>query len=71
MTGVQTCALPISAPAQATQPGGLLRRLAAWLHAQVSERVREQRRTAQLREQLDALKAMERNLLERGQGRKR
>jgi hypothetical protein len=50
---------------------GPLRRFAGLLHAQVGERVREQKRSAQLQQQLDALKAMERNLLERGQGRAR
>src|SRR5690606_1447328 len=50
---------------------GPLRRFAGLLHAQVGERVREQKRSAQLREQLDALKAMERSLMERSQGRGR
>jgi hypothetical protein len=50
---------------------GALRRFAGLLHAQVGERVREQKRSAQLREQLDALKAMERSLMERSQGRGR
>ena len=49
---------------------GPLRRFAGLLHAQLNERVREQKRTALLREQLDALKAIERNLIERSQGGK-
>lgn len=50
-----------------------LRQLAALVHADVGERVREQRRSAQLREQsaqmkeqLDALRAIERSIIERG-----
>ncbi len=42
----------------------------AWLlHAQISERLREQRRAAQLKEQLEALKAIERKIIEREQAR--
>lgn len=66
-------AMPPVAPA-ASQTGAAaaspLRQFAALLHAQFNERLREQRRAAQWKEQLDALKAMERNLLERSQGRK-
>ena len=50
-----------------------LRQFAALLYADVGERVREQRRSAQLREQsaqlkeqLDALRAIERSIIERG-----
>src|SRR6266700_3654589 len=44
-------------------------RLAGLLHAQISERLREQRRAAQLKEQLEALKAIERKIIEREQAR--
>jgi hypothetical protein len=44
---------------------------AGLLHAKISERLREQRRTAQLKEQLEALKAVERKIIEREQGRPR
>jgi len=50
-----------------------LRQFAALVHADVGERLREQRRSAQLREQtgqmkeqLDALRAIERSIIERG-----
>ena len=49
----------------------LFRRFASLLQVQVAERVREQKRSAQLREQLDALKAMERSLMDRSQRRSR
>jgi hypothetical protein len=50
-------------------PPGPIRQFAGLLYAQVNERLREQRRTAQLKEQLDALKAIERTIIEREQGR--
>lgn len=50
-------------------PDGALVRLAALLHAQIAERVREERRAAQLKQQLDALRAIERTLLDRGRPR--
>jgi len=46
---------------------GPLRQFAALLHMQLGERLREQRRTLQVREQLEALKAIERSILERTQ----
>jgi len=52
-------------------PPGPMQQFAGLLHAQISERLREQRRTAQLKEQLEALKAVERNIIEREQARPR
>jgi hypothetical protein len=51
--------------------GGPMQQFAGLLHAQISERVREQRRTTQLKEQLDALKDVERKIMEREQARPR
>jgi hypothetical protein len=59
---------PLGGSGAASRP---LERFAALLHGQVAERMREQKRTAQLREQLNALKAMERSLMRRSQGRPR
>jgi hypothetical protein len=50
---------------------GPMQQFAALLYAQVGERLREQRRTAQLKEQLDAMKDVERNIIEREQVRPR
>jgi len=50
---------------------GPMQQFAGLLHAQIGERLREQRRTAQLKEQLEALKAVERNIIEREQARPR
>ena len=44
---------------------GPMQQFAGLLYAQVSERVREQRRATQLKEQLDALKDVERKIMER------
>lgn len=55
----------------AAASAGALRRFSGLLYAQLSERLKEQKRSAQLQQQLDALKAMERSLMERGQGRGR
>jgi hypothetical protein len=52
-------------------PTGPMQQFAGLLHAQISERLREQRRTAQLKEQLEALKAVERKIIEREQARPR
>jgi len=50
-------------------PVGPMRQFAGLLHAQINERLREQRRSAQLKEQLDALKEIERKIIEREQTR--
>jgi hypothetical protein len=46
---------------------GALKALAGVVHAQVSERVKVQKRADQLKEQLDQLRAVERSIIERGQ----
>lgn len=46
---------------------GALRQFAAFLHDQVAERVRTRQRADQLKEQVDALRAVERSIIERGQ----
>ncbi len=48
-----------------------MQQFAGLLYAQIVERLREQRRTAQLKEQLDALKDVERKIMEREQARPR
>src|SRR5882672_879061 len=58
------------AAASESSPGPM-QQFAGLLHAQISERLREQRRTVQLKEQLEALKAVERNIIEREQARPR
>jgi hypothetical protein len=50
---------------------GPMQQFAGLLYAQLNERVREQRRTTQLKEQLDALKEVERRIIEREQTRPR
>jgi len=49
-----------------SEPATALNPLAALLYAQISERAREHKRAEQLRDQLDALKEVERSLIERG-----
>ena len=51
--------------------GGPLHQFAGLLYAQLGERMREQRRATQLKEQLDALKDVERKIIEREQTRTR
>jgi hypothetical protein len=46
---------------------GALKALAGVVYAQVSERVKAQKRADQLKEQLDQLRAVERSIIERGQ----
>jgi hypothetical protein len=57
-----------SASASGSRP---MHQFAGLLYAQISERLREQRRAAQYKEQLDALKDVERKIIEREQTRSR
>lgn len=45
----------------------LLRQFGAFLHSHIAERMRGARRADQLKDQLDALRAVERSIIERGQ----
>ena len=56
---------PLAESAAIEVPRGPLQQFAGLLYVQISERTREQRRSAQLREQLDALRAIERGIIER------
>jgi hypothetical protein len=47
--------------------GGAVRQFAGLLHAQVTERMKTQKRADQLKEQVDALRAIEKQLIDRGQ----
>jgi hypothetical protein len=59
-----------SADTRASTPGPM-QLFAGLLYAQISERLREQRRATQFKEQLDALKDVERKIIERDQVRGR
>jgi len=48
---------------------GPLKQLAVLVHGLISERVRDQKRVAQLKEQLDGLRAIDRALIDREQGK--
>jgi hypothetical protein len=48
---------------------GPLRQFGSLLQTQVNERIKEQKRSQQYREQIDALRNLERSLRERGQGK--
>jgi hypothetical protein len=58
-------------PLVSKEAAGPMLQFAGLLHAQLNERVREQRRATQLKEQLDALKDVERKIIEREQARPR
>jgi hypothetical protein len=60
---------PLAGAAAAESSPGPMQQFAELLHAQIGERLREQRRAAQLKDQLDALKAIERQIIEREQAR--
>jgi predicted DNA-binding transcriptional regulator YafY len=55
---------PMATPADAPGP---LRAFARLLYVQLNERTSEQKRAGQMREKLDALKEVERTIMERGQ----
>ena len=61
---------PSAEKANGREPGAL-RQFGKLLHAQVGGRLRETRKAALLKEQIDALRAIERTLSERTQGRPR
>jgi hypothetical protein len=50
-----------------TTGGGVLHKFVNLLYAQTAERVKTQKRADQMKEQLEALRAIERSLIERGQ----
>jgi len=56
-------------PVASEAAAGPMQQFAGLLYVQISERVREQRRSAQFKEQLDALKDVERKIIERDQAR--
>src|SRR5712691_3497841 len=62
---------PLAGTGTSEPPPGPMQQFAGLLYAQISERLREQRRTAQLKEQREALKAVERKIIEREQARPR
>ena len=58
-------------PLVSKEAAGPMQQFAGLLHSQIAERIREQRRATQLKEQLDALKDVERKIIEREQARPR
>jgi hypothetical protein len=58
-------------PLVSKDAAGPMQQFAGLLHVQLAERIREQRRATQLKEQLDALKDVERKIIEREQARPR
>jgi hypothetical protein len=66
-TAIQDDARALAMLEQVGGAAGPLKNLAVLVHAQVSERVKAQKRADQLKEQLDALRDVERSIIERGQ----
>ena len=60
---------PLAESAAAELARGPMQQFAGLLYVQISERAREQRRSAQFKEQLDALKAIERGIIDRDKAR--
>jgi hypothetical protein len=70
--GDDTKAAGLLEPLASKEAGaGAMQQFAGLLYAQVNERLREQRRATQFKEQLDALKEVERKIIEREQARPR
>jgi hypothetical protein len=63
-------ALALLEPLASAGGSAPLRQFGWLLHGQVSERLREQKKAAQLKEQIDGLRAIERSLMERERGKK-
>jgi len=60
-------ALALLEPDADAGPGaGLLRQFGALLHADLAERIKAHKRAAQLKDQLEALRAVERSIIDRG-----
>jgi hypothetical protein len=51
--------------------GGAVKQFAVLLHGQVTERLKTQKRADQLKEQVDALREIEKQLIDRGQSQPR
>lgn len=62
-------AVSLLEPVAAQPARGPLRQLAVMVHGLVGERVRDQKRVAQLKEQIDGLRAIDRSLIDREPGR--
>ncbi len=60
---------PLAGSASTEAAMGPLQQFGGLLYVQINERLREQRRSAQLKEQLEALKGIERKIMEREQMR--
>src|SRR5262245_9115538 len=60
-------AVQLLEPLTASSSNGALNKFAVLLYAQTSERVKAQKRADQMKDQLEALRAIERSLIDRGQ----
>jgi hypothetical protein len=60
-------AVQLLEPAAGPGGAGAMRQFAGLLHVQVTERMKTQKRADQLKEQVDALRAIEKQMIDRGQ----